>query len=112
MTDKMNFIIVFSIKNNKPWESACWMTATEKATLDEARRVFDNFVAEIGRDNTDDSTIRGTITQVAVFRLRDKDTFTSKPNLYNDSRDKSDWLIGWQVAGFINAVNSDFSINK
>jgi hypothetical protein len=109
-----NFIIVYSTENNRPWQPANWSTATEKSTLDAARKVFENYVALAEQKATDYDCRpnRKPITQVAVFVLRGGETFRNKPRLYFDNRDKSDWPISEGVSGLVNSVNSDFTINR
>lgn len=107
------YIVMYSTTNNKPYESADWHTVTETEALDKAVEVMAIWTNKAAtEDNTQGWPIYGKITQVAIFRLAGGETFTRKPLRYADYRDKRDWAISDQVGGLVNAVNSDFTINK
>ena len=109
----MAFIIVYSTTNNKPYDAPNWRTVTEKDTLDEAIKVFDIWKNKAeNEDNTRDFPVFGKIIQVAIFKLAGRDTFTRRPRYYADYRDKSNFAINTTTAGPINAMNSDYSMNK
>lgn len=106
------FIIVYSTTNNRQWQSPNWRTVTEKETLEEAKVVFGNIEALAETRQEHGWPYFGVITQVAIFKLAGKETFTRKPRYVADYRDKREWGVGDAVGGLVNAVNSDFTINR
>lgn len=106
------FIIVFSTTNNREFQSPNWRTVTEKVTLEEAKIVFENIVALAETKQEHGFPYFGRITQVAIFKVIGRRTFTQRPRYHADYRDKSGWPIGGGAGGLVNAMNSDFTINK
>jgi len=107
----MNYLVVYSTRNNRDYETPGWMTVAETTDKEKALCVFRNFSA-MAEDKEEYRAGFGAVTQAALFVDHGRDTFHRRPRYYTDCRDKTGWSIRAEVGQIGNMLNSDYSMNR